>query len=353
MQKPGWQLNDRRFDLYKEDVLARNCRKIRSFALVGLMLGAADTAAELLLRPLVRFPFVGAALLAYFALLCAVGHTLFARGTGHILLAFYLVECPLMAFAVMLGTFFDPSAPSITIMVFLCVLPLFILDRPWRVCAFILGWAAVYAVCCCAAKPLEQFRADMLNLVSYVLIALGVNLFVLYERFECVEALAKYREKAEHDLLTGTYNRGGGDERIQMLLRRGVPGAFLILDIDNFKQINDAFGHRAGDEALVKLTEIIGRDFRMSDVVMRLGGDEFVIYAAGMTDRSLCARKVEELMRDIRAIRLSQAPRQSMTVSVGCLLNRGGETNYQRLYGQADKCLYRAKAAGKNHYEIA
>lgn len=347
------RLNDDRFRLYRAEINARNLNQIELFSLLGLLLGALNAVASLLLSRAEADNTSPAALgfFFYFLVLTLLCRTGLLRSERHVTPLFYLLELPPAALAIALGTFMNPGRGSILILVFLCVLPVFILDRPLHILAFITVLAAAYALCCHAVKQPALFRADMANLVTCWLIAVGVNVSLLFERIDSVETLATYRDKAERDALTGIYNRGGG-EKIKLMLRRGTPGAFIIIDVDYFKRVNDTFGHETGDEVLVRLTEIITLHFRASDVIMRLGGDEFIIYAAGMTDRELCRRKLSELQEDTRCIELPGTDGRSVTVSMGCVINDGAEVDYQALYKRADACLYRAKFSGKNRFEI-
>lgn len=79
--------------------------------------------------------------------------------------------------AIMLGTFLDPTQPSITIMIFICVLPLFILDKPWRVCLYITIIAVIYCICNYLAKDFQLFLEDFVDLVAFYFLAAGVNFF--------------------------------------------------------------------------------------------------------------------------------------------------------------------------------
>ena len=345
-------LSDKRFCRYEKDIHVRNYRGMRTFLTIGLLLSAIDAAGQLLLNPGARFIYVHFILLGYFMLLFLIYHRLLKETTRGITVLFYLLEAPFFALAIAMGTFLDPGRTSLTFMVLMCALPLLILDRPWRLVTYLTGMAAVYAVCCRVAKPADVFRIDMVNLLSFWLLAVGILVFVLAERIESVEAVVRYREQAERDALTGIYNRGA-DERVKALLRDRAGGAFIILDIDNFKKINDTYGHEAGDQALVELTEVIARNFRSSDVVMRLGGDEIAIYAVGLMDLARCRRKLEEVRRSAEQIALAGLGPGCVTVSMGCVINTGTEVDYQTLYQQADACMYRAKNAGKNQFEIA
>jgi len=352
MKMPELGLFDKRYDKYKTEINLRNYNQLRTFVVVGMMISLFNMAAEFILYKYAPFPFMPLIVFAYFLALHFVLRPVKVEGKTSVAAIFYLMETPLMASAILMGTFWDPTRESVTIMVFMCALPLFILDKPWRICTYITVSGAVYLACCAAAKAPEVFCIDLIDLITFWLIAIGVNIFTLRERIESVESLATYRIRAERDVLTGIYNRGSGDEKIKRLLEGRIPGAYVIMDIDNFKSINDTYGHEAGDEALIRLTETLARNFRTTDVIMRMGGDEFSVYAVGMTDISRCRKKLADVRDDIAAIGLTNTPAGLMTVSMGCVMVHGGEYEYQSIYKQADACLYRAKASGKNMFEV-
>ena len=150
------------------------------------------------------------------------------------------------------------------------------------------------------------------------------------------------------DQLTNIFNRRTVEMLVREHLARARPEdlcAFLIIDMDDFKDINSRRGHNAGDQALARLADILTRTFRRTDVIGRYGGDEFILFLRNVTDRS----KVEERLRMLYA-RLQQedAP---LTCSTGVVLARGS-VQYEQLFQRADMALYLAKAAGKNCFRF-
>ena len=83
--------------------------------------------------------------------------------------------------------------------------------------------------------------------------------------------------ESSRDFLTGVYNRRGGEERIGEVMQKGVPFVFLMLDLDDFKKVNDIYGHGAGDSMLCYMGEKLKECFRKTDIIVRLGGDEFAV----------------------------------------------------------------------------
>ena len=338
--------DDMRFDIYRDEIKVRNVTKLHTFVTSGLLLSLLYAGMEFAQHDATRFYFAAIFMILYFLALQVL--LLFSSPEKHVTLLFYLFEFPLMALAICLGTFWDPGEPSIAFMAFLCLMPLFILDKPWRIGLYITASAAIYAGCCYYAKDEKIFRYDMFNLVFYWLVALGVNYFTLKERIDSVETCARFRDKAEHDLLTGVFNRGGGDEHIRRLLADRIAGAFFILDIDCFKQINDCYGHVAGDQVLVTISDCLTSSFHAEDIVMRMGGDEFAVYAVGLTERGRCKAKLETVRNEIARLLIPCAEGLSVTVSIGCVINLNSFSDYMAIYERCDMCLYTAKKSGKN-----
>ena len=160
--------------------------------------------------------------------------------------------------------------------------------------------------------------------------------------------LDKLVDQAQRDGLTGLYNAVATRELIEARLASGRVGAMLIIDLDHFKEINDTYGHFTGDEALRRLSAILGALFRRDDVAGRLGGDEFMVYMNQAPDRAAVKKRCEALIRRVREV---EADGCRVTISVGAALTAGGE-DYESLYRRADEALYRAKESGRNGYHI-
>ena len=163
---------------------------------------------------------------------------------------------------------------------------------------------------------------------------------------------ARLARLAVTDPQTMAFNQGyliPGLER-EMEKMRGTPGALsvLMMDLDHFKEVNDRFGHAAGDRALREFTNRVRQTTRDNDVVVRRGGDEFVLIMPG-TDK-LSAKAVAERIRATIAEKPVAVPNQgslSMTVSIGVATWNGHESPEQ-LEGRADSAMYEAKVHGRN-----
>ncbi|MDP5290773.1 diguanylate cyclase [Oceanimonas sp. CHS3-5] len=175
------------------------------------------------------------------------------------------------------------------------------------------------------------------------------------EAHDYQQRLTSQNEKLLIDNLTQIYNRTALNERLKTEFRRWQrtrqPLCITLLDIDHFKNINDKFGHLAGDKALRLIARTLRQGLRESDFVARFGGEEFVVLMLNV-DPALLHRPLQQLRQQIEAIpfRFKQE-RVTITVSMGATLLKNGDTVTSALE-RADQALYRAKNAGRNQLVI-
>ena len=160
-------------------------------------------------------------------------------------------------------------------------------------------------------------------------------------------------DKADHDALTGVYNRRGGEHLISNYVANGVTGAFMLVDIDDFKYINDHYGHAAGDETLKQIASCLQENFRETDVVMRMGGDEFIVYAVGMADLNHVVSRLENTKASLHQIHPDPTGAGHVSASIGCVINLGSYPDYDTLSAAADKLLYLVKEEGKDNFKCS
>ena len=167
------------------------------------------------------------------------------------------------------------------------------------------------------------------------------------------QAQRQLLDRAERDSLTRLLNKNAARKYAEEYLGRFRDDdrcALLILDLDNFKQVNDRYGHLFGDAVLTKVAREIEKQFRSRDIIARIGGDEFLVLMRGVADRELLESRCRQLLDMFQAIFRSQRYQLPMSVSIGIALAPEHGKTYFDLYNHADQALYRAKAAGKNTY---
>lgn len=151
--------------------------------------------------------------------------------------------------------------------------------------------------------------------------------------------------KSSIDAMTGALNRETTESVIAQRLQSAGDGFLFMLDVDDFKSVNDTLGHSVGDQILTRFVETIRSTFRQEDVVGRIGGDEFVIFIDKATSRSIAIQRAEELLEKLAQW---ESPRLSTSIGIAAFPTDG--VTYADLYEAADAAMYEAKRRGKNGY---
>ena len=156
---------------------------------------------------------------------------------------------------------------------------------------------------------------------------------------------------AQTDLFTGLYNKATTETLIGEEIRKGA-GILFLLDIDNFKSVNDRFGHEAGDYVLKYFSGLLLNVFRGGDIIGRVGGDEFMIYLKDITDISIAEDRATEIMSQLKTGVDYDKIRILVTTSIGITVIDEKIDNFSVAYNQADSALYKAKNSGKKCYVL-
>lgn len=169
---------------------------------------------------------------------------------------------------------------------------------------------------------------------------------------QLIRSLEKEKEKNYIDSLTGIYNRTKVKEYIEDFVSKGInlQGVMILMDLDNFKSINDQLGHMEGDLVLKKFAEILITQFRTSDIVARLGGDEFIVFLPNFISKAGLETKIDHILSIIRQELSPYYEKYNLSVSIGIAYLGGNNKTYEDLYQSADDAMYTAKRGGKNGY---
>ena len=178
-----------------------------------------------------------------------------------------------------------------------------------------------------------------------------IEAYLMYENIdERKQAELLALKRSETDPLTGALNRESFVSRKTHIISTSIPDenhALYMLEIDNFKHVNDSLGHAAGDEVLQNLTIRLRAILRRSDLIGRFGGDEFCVFLKSIPGEAIAKTKAHQIISlDIRPAG-SESP---VTTSCGVVMIPSGGTDFEILYKKADAALYKVKEHGKNNF---
>ena len=160
------------------------------------------------------------------------------------------------------------------------------------------------------------------------------------------------QQSAQTDLFTGLYNKSTTEALVEEEIKKGS-GILILLDVDDFKDVNDHYGHEAGDFVLKNLSNFLKEAFRKSDLIGRIGGDEFLAFIKETDDLSLAEESASKILKHMQTTKIEYFDKKIfITLSIGIVVIDDKTESFSSAYKQADTALYQAKQSGKNAYVI-
>jgi diguanylate cyclase (GGDEF)-like protein len=265
----------------------------------------------------------------------------------YVLAGLYIFFSVLFSLAIYLSVVNTPNMRATVFLGALCIMPLAFIDRPVRMDLFVAFWISLHTVLAFKLKP-QYALDDIINCLCFAILGCFIGRIVIWARLEGYEAQRLLTIEKETDVLTGLFNRRKLLETLAVLETPDAekPSGVLMIDIDNYKEFNDNYGHAAGDQCLSRLGEVFikfTQNFRMH--FYRYGGEEFVAIAYGYGEAELLS--IAESLRI--AVQSTDINGHSVSVSIG-VAYCGDEQirNYENVIDRADKATYLAKHAGRN-----
>ncbi|MBR5115763.1 MAG: GGDEF domain-containing protein, partial [Lachnospiraceae bacterium] len=185
-----------------------------------------------------------------------------------------------------------------------------------------------------------------ISVVGFFVLLFVMNLISKKKHLRESQALG---DKADHDQLTGLRNKAATERDIEefMRLNPNQQSLLFILDIDDFKSVNDTMGHSFGDDVLHEFGFRLGSMFRASDIAGRIGGDEFMVFVKNIGDDATIEHEARKIREFIKSFRAGEGVKREITASSGAAVFPADGRDFETLYKSADKALYESKRSGK------
>ena len=221
-------------------------------------------------------------------------------------------------------------------------------------------YVALFQILCTAMYPAlmsavfpEQFvMADVMAAIFVLVLSFCTYILNLGVQTDGGLDSRVLRDKSMTDLLTGLLNKIAFETKTKTFLAKREEGdvcGLVILDFDNFKHVNDNYGHQIGDEVLKSFARILNEYFRSKDIIGRVGGDEFMVFLTNDIPRESIDARCENIQHTLRTLKIGDAG--PFSCSIGIAVDRAG-SDFQTLYNTADTALYHAKENGKACHHI-
>jgi diguanylate cyclase (GGDEF)-like protein len=207
----------------------------------------------------------------------------------------------------------------------------------------------------------SEHALEVLGLVLLTMMAVlgwvGILRRQVHQQTQVIrQSEARFRHLAEHDGLTGLPARNVLLQRLELALdeikRQANSLALLMVDVDNFKNINDTMGHAMGDQVLIQIGTRLQESLRSTDTIARMGGDEFTVLLTGLNGPEEAQRLASHVVSKISEPMVLQGVRVEVSVSVGVATCPESGSDVKTLLKNSDAALYQAKARGRNCYEM-
>lgn len=204
-------------------------------------------------------------------------------------------------------------------------------------------------------RQIRYLRKNTSNMAMSLLIAIAaffcvVMVINIASKFRSNAKKKELEDKADTDLLTGLNNKLATERKIKDFMAHNpdTQSMLFILDVDNFKKVNDTMGHAFGDEVLRSLGKQIGGIFRASDIVGRVGGDEFMVFLKGIATEENILKEAAKVEAFFKSFQAGEYVKYKATASIGVAIYPQEGADFETLYKAADQGLYKAKKRGKN-----
>ncbi|MGM9522520.1 MAG: GGDEF domain-containing protein [Oscillospiraceae bacterium] len=260
-------------------------------------------------------------------------------------LLFYTV---LIAFFIVLNVYTEPFRPDSFLALCYMFMPVLFIIKPAYIFTLSILSELIYILLAFRFKSPEVVDHDIFVTLAALLFSSAVSWITFSLRTQNYMSRVKFQKLSMTDMLTGILNKASFEENCRTYLEasHGDCCALCVIDVDNFKNINDTFGHQSGDAVLSKIGSLLRAGFRADDIVGRVGGDEFCVLMKNVPSPDAVQKKLDRVRRAL--MQLHSDDNCCLTCSIGSVFLQAQITEYEQAFKTADRALYEAKGTGGN-----
>ncbi len=269
------------------------------------------------------------------------------------LLFVYAYMLFLSASSIITGVFLCKDRNAVFFFIAQTTFPVIFLDTPLRMAGLSLVSAIVFDILAYFFKTPDRYMIDIMNSVIFLITGMLLSIFTANIKLNDFIFQKAIKTERDTDGLTGLLNKSSMMREIRKSMTNDPKNGILVmLDVDDFKRINDSYGHVVGDFVISGIARCLNSSFRNSDIIGRFGGDEFVIFMPFTHDVVIAQSRVKKVLSLMAETIELPNENDKVTGSFGiAVCSEFGDT-YDDLFRKADYALYRAKSGGKNQFSV-
>ncbi|MCI6180158.1 MAG: GGDEF domain-containing protein [Treponema porcinum] len=269
------------------------------------------------------------------------------------LLFVYAYMLFLSASSIITGVFLCKDRNAVFFFIAQTTFPVIFLDTPLRMAGLSLVSAIVFDILAYFFKTPDRYMIDIMNSVIFLITGMLLSIFTANIKLNDFIFQKAIKTERDTDGLTGLLNKSSMMREIRKSMTNDPKNGILVmLDVDDFKRINDSYGHVVGDFVISGIARCLNSSFRNSDIIGRFGGDEFVIFMPFTHDVVIAQSRVKKVLSLMAETIELPNENDKVTGSFGiAVCSEFGDT-YDDLFRKADYALYQAKSGGKNQFSV-
>ena len=290
------------------EVYQQNRHAITYFAITGVPLSIINAATQSVIGGLEPFSMQALWLPLYYVALLVCDRMIIPKDYESSTGLMYWIQAPVLLISILLGTIWDPTNEAVTFLVFIVLLPVFILDHPARVLLVTSGWTALFCALCVCFKDPQIVQSDLLHVVQFYLSSMTVTYVVLKLRLEVLHNARRMKYHLEHDTLTDAQNNRCLYARAKTYV--DTPVCIVLGDVEHFSLLNDFYGHDIANSILASFAGMLKEAYGPTETYL-YGGDEMLCISFDVDENAnrermeACQRQFSELRTENMYSRLS------------------------------------------------